>query len=62
MKTVTSDKTMHDAVTRELEWDASLDADRIAISANDGTIVLSGHVPTLTDRWSAVRAADASTA
>jgi len=58
MRTGTNDKTMHDAVTRELEWDARVDADRIGLSAKDGTIVLSGHVPTYPDRWAAVQAAE----
>jgi len=58
MKTGTNDKTMHEAVTRELEWDARVDADRIGLSAKDGTIVLSGHVPTYSDRWCAVQAAE----
>lgn len=58
METITSDKTMRDAVCRELEWDARLDADRIGVSAKDGAIVLSGQMPTYADRWSAVKAAE----
>jgi osmotically-inducible protein OsmY len=58
MKTVTSDKTMCDAIKRELEWDPRLDADRIGVSAKDGAIVLSGHVPSYSDRWAAMKAAE----
>jgi osmotically-inducible protein OsmY len=58
MKTVTSDKTMRDTVVRELDWDPMLDADRIGVSAKDGAIVLSGHVPAYPDKWAAVRAAE----
>jgi osmotically-inducible protein OsmY len=58
MQTATRDKAMRESVTRELEWDARVDADRIAISANDGAIVLSGHVPTYADKYSAMKAAE----
>jgi osmotically-inducible protein OsmY len=58
MKTITSDKLMREAVQRELAWDAKVDADRIAVSANDGAIVLSGHVTTYSDKWDAVKAAE----
>ncbi len=58
MKTLTSDKTMRDSVTRELEWDPMLDADRIGVSAKDGAIVLSGHVPAYAHKRAAVRAAE----
>ena len=58
MKTITSDKLMREAVLRELEWDAQVDAGRIAVSANDGAIVLSGHVTTYSDKWDAVKAAE----
>jgi osmotically-inducible protein OsmY len=58
MKTATNDNVMRDAVLRELAWDAQVDADRIAVSANDGTIVLSGHVTTYSDKWDAVKAAE----
>ncbi len=58
MKPVTSDKLMRESVVRELGWDAKVDADRIAVSANDGAIVLSGHVPTYADKWDAVKATE----
>jgi osmotically-inducible protein OsmY len=58
MKTVTNDNTMRESVERELEWDAKLDATRVAVSAKDGAIVLSGHVPTHADKWEAVKATE----
>jgi osmotically-inducible protein OsmY len=58
MKTVTSNKTLREAVTRELDWDARFDSDHIGVSAKDGAIVLSGHVPSYGDRWGAVKAAE----
>jgi osmotically-inducible protein OsmY len=58
MKPVTSDKLMRESVVRELEWDAQVDAKRIAVSATNGAIVLSGHVPTYSDKWDAVKAAE----
>ncbi len=58
MQPITSDKLMRESVVLELEWDAKVDADRIAVSAKDGAIVLSGHVPTLSDKWDAVKAVE----
>jgi osmotically-inducible protein OsmY len=58
MKTATNDKTMRESVVSELDWDAQIDAERIAVSAQDGTIVLSGHVPSYADKWAAIKAAE----
>jgi len=58
MKPNTRDELMREAVLRELAWDAQVDADRIAVSANDGAVVLSGHVTTYSDKWDAVKAAE----
>jgi osmotically-inducible protein OsmY len=58
MKTPSTDKTIRDTVIRELEWDPRVHTDHIGVAANDGAIVLSGHVPSYSDRWSAVRAAE----
>jgi osmotically-inducible protein OsmY len=49
---------MRDTVVRELEWDPRLDADRIGVSAKDGAIVLTGHVPAYFEKQAAVRAAE----
>jgi VCBS repeat-containing protein len=54
----TSDTAMRENVISELKWDPRIDADRIAVSAKDGAIVLSGHVPFYSERWDAVRAAE----
>lgn len=54
----TSDNTMREAVTNELEWDPRLDSARISISANEGAVVLAGHVPSYSQRWAAVKAAE----
>jgi osmotically-inducible protein OsmY len=49
--------TTREAVVAELEWDPQVDPSRIGVSARDGAVVLSGHVPSYSDRWAAVRAA-----
>jgi osmotically-inducible protein OsmY len=58
MKTTSTDKTIRDAVIRELEWDPRVHTDHIGVAASDGTVVLSGHVPSYSDRWAAIRAAE----
>lgn len=58
MKIPQSDKSMRDTVIRELEWDTSVDAGRIGVSATDGAVVLSGHVPAYYEKLAAVRAAE----
>jgi osmotically-inducible protein OsmY len=58
MNAVTSDETMRTSVELALEWDAQVDAARIGVSAQDGAIVLSGHVPAYPDKWEAVKAAE----
>ena len=54
----TSDKALQEAVMRELEWDASVDAAHIGVSAKDGAVTLTGHVPNYSQKWAAVRAAE----
>jgi osmotically-inducible protein OsmY len=58
MKPNTRDELMREAVLRELAWDAQVEAGRIAVSANDGSIVLSGQVTTYSGKWDAVKAAE----
>ena len=58
MKTPNSDKILRDTVVRELEWDPRVHTDHIGVAASDGAITLSGHVPSYSDRWAAVRAAE----
>jgi osmotically-inducible protein OsmY len=56
MQTTSNDKSTRDSVIRELEWDPRVHTDHIGVAASDGAIVLSGHVPSYSDRWAAVRA------
>src|ERR1700693_3934139 len=42
----------HD-VERELEEDPSVDARDIAVTAKNGVVTLTGHVPTLGEKWRA---------
>jgi osmotically-inducible protein OsmY len=58
MTTTSSDKNMRDTVVRELEWDPRVHTDHIGVAASDGAVVLSGHVPSYSDRWAAVRATE----
>jgi osmotically-inducible protein OsmY len=58
MQTVTSDKTMRESIERELEWDAQVDPSHIAITANNGAIVLSGHVPTWAQKAATLKATE----
>lgn len=58
MKTTSRDKTIRDEVILELEWDPRVHTDHIGVAASDGAVVLSGHVPSYSDRWAAVRATE----
>ncbi len=58
MKPGTTDKTIEDAVMRELEWDPEVSAAHIAVSAKDGAVVLTGRVSSYAERVAAVRAAE----
>jgi osmotically-inducible protein OsmY len=53
-----SDKTLKEAVMRELEWDPSVEAAHIGVIAKDGAVTLTGKVPTYSQKWAAVRAAE----
>jgi osmotically-inducible protein OsmY len=56
--TTTGDNSTRDAVVHELDWDPKVDASHIGVVANDGAIVLSGHVPSYAHRWASMRAAE----
>jgi osmotically-inducible protein OsmY len=58
MKTLTSDKTMREAVMNELEWDPKVSAAHIGVTAKDGAITLTGHVASYGQKLAAVRAAE----
>ncbi|MGZ4370530.1 MAG: BON domain-containing protein [Gaiellaceae bacterium] len=53
-----NDKDLQDAVIRELEWDPMVDAAHIGVSAKDGAITLTGHVPSYAEKLAAVTAAE----
>jgi osmotically-inducible protein OsmY len=50
----TSSSLQHD-VLAELEWDPSIDATKIGVSAEDGVITLTGHVKNYASKWAAER-------
>jgi osmotically-inducible protein OsmY len=52
------DKSLQEAVMKELEWDPKVDAAHIGVSAKDGAVTLSGHVPSYSEKFAAVRAAE----
>lgn len=58
MKPETTDKTIEQAVMRELEWDPAVSAAHIGVTAKDGALVLTGHVGSYAERLAAVRAAE----
>ena len=58
MKAGTTDKTIEDAVRRELEWDPRVSAAHIAVAARNGAILLSGTVSSYAERLAAVGAAE----
>lgn len=53
-----TDKTLQDAVMRELNWEPRVDAAHIGVIASNGSITLTGEVPTYTARTAAVKAAE----
>lgn len=57
-KALRDDFALVDAVGCELEWDTKVDAVGVRISANDGAVMLSGHVPSQSQKRAAVRAAE----
>jgi osmotically-inducible protein OsmY len=52
-----SDTTLQDMVTQELRWDWSIDSANIGVSADQGAVTLSGHVPTYLAKDRAEKAA-----
>lgn len=51
------DKELQQAVIDELDWEPSVDASHIGVTASKGVVTLSGHVPTYFEKRSAERAA-----
>lgn len=52
-----SDKDLRSRVVEELDWEPSVDAADIGVTANDGVVTLSGHVRTYVQKMTAERAA-----
>jgi osmotically-inducible protein OsmY len=50
----TDNELKHD-VERALEWDPSIDARDIAVTAKNGVVTLAGYVSSYADRWAAER-------
>lgn len=51
------DHEIKTSVEDELEWTAELNADRIGVAVNDGTVILSGEVDSYPEKEAALRAA-----
>jgi len=52
-----NDKQIQQAVIDELDWEPSVDASHIGVTASNGVVVLSGHVPTYWEKRTAEGAA-----
>jgi osmotically-inducible protein OsmY len=52
-----TDKDLRQDVVDELEWEPAVNAAHIGVTAKDGVITLSGHVPSYAERYAAERAA-----
>lgn len=51
-----SDKTLKQAVEDELEWEPSIDAEHIGVTAEDGVVTLTGHVGSFAEKFTAEKA------
>jgi len=54
---MSDDKQLKQAVLDELQWDPSVNAAHISVSAKDGIISLTGYVETFSEKYAAERAA-----
>jgi osmotically-inducible protein OsmY len=52
-----SDSSLQQAVFDELQWDPSVNAAHIGVTAKDGVVTLSGDVSSYMEKWAAERAA-----
>ncbi len=48
-----TDFDVREAVQNELAWSAKVDAERIAVSASDGAVTLTGQVGSYLEKWEA---------
>jgi osmotically-inducible protein OsmY len=51
-----TDSQLHDAVQRQLDWEAVLDVKEVAVTASDGVITLTGFVDSHAQKFSAEQA------
>src|ERR1019366_2823037 len=54
---MSNNKELELAVLEELSWEPSVDSAHIGVRANAGIVVLTGHVGSFIEKWSAERAA-----
>jgi osmotically-inducible protein OsmY len=52
-----TDAQLKKDVESELEWDPSIDATHVGVTAKDGVVTLSGHLETFAEKYAAERAA-----
>lgn len=57
MSRSSNDLKLQRDVSEELEWDPAVDAAHIGVSARDGVVTLTGHVPSFSEKLGAERAA-----
>jgi osmotically-inducible protein OsmY len=58
MEPETTDKTIEEAVRRELAWDPAVTATHLDVTTRDGAVALKGNVPSYGERLAAVTAAE----
>lgn len=52
-----TDRQLQEDILNELDWEPSVDANRIGVVVSQGVTTLSGHVDSYTQKWAAERAA-----
>lgn len=52
-----TDKILQQAVLDELDWEPSVNAAHIGVTASNGVVTLTGHVASYPEKWAAERAA-----
>lgn len=52
-----SDRTLKQAIEDELEWEPSINAEHIGVTAEDGVVTLTGHVGSYAEKFTAEKAA-----
>jgi osmotically-inducible protein OsmY len=56
MVTTMTDSSLQQAVLDELNWQPSVKAANIGVTAKDGVVTLTGHVGSMAEKWAAERA------